>query len=1056
MTEIRQTPPETPSPAQPMSRRRIEFHDFRLDIDDAQLLRAGKRVALTPKAFDVLAHLVKNAGRLVSKEELLNSLWDDVLVSDASLVVCIREIRKALGDQARSPRFIETAHRRGYRFIAEVSESGAVASNDRPDSRSAAAEAPTAETDTRQSDTTRRLLPAASEYVTAEPLPSHDVVAANSRRSTIVGRDEEFAELEQAFRTAVTGRRQTVFIAGEAGAGKTSLIAEFVDQHAGKSVRIAEGQCFEQFGECEPYLPVLEALMQLTRHSDGAQVIDAIVRHAPTWLEQMPSLRDRQPTSHPTKEALGSSATRMLREMAETLEALTAETPLILVLEDLHWSDYSTLDLVSCLARRRQPAKLLLVGTYRPIEIILRNHALKPVKQELLTKQMCSEIPLTSISVEAVSEYLTRRFPELDATREIAARIHQRTDGHPLFVVELAGFLAARDALVPEKAELTGAPLPDTIRAMIDTQIDLIDDAQRRLLEAGSVAGVEFSAATIAQVLETDIAATEDQLDSLVERQQLLQPVDDEAQAGSPSAKYRFRHVMYQESLYHRLPASRRARLHRRLAENLERQHTEPPPERTAELATHFERGHVPDRAVQYLRIAADRAARRFANREAAEYLSRAIDLTGRDNALSNLRLPLFEQRGLIHRSGNNIAAAATDFEAMAREARRQGKVTDQANAQFYLASVFSWVDRQKCLDAAARANRLAEGLDDELHRKHLRGWSAYWNLLWEGWTPEDAAASAAAVLSAREHGNHELLCLHLGRATCFHLVLSDFDSACSSAEEAMQLATEIGDASEFLVSTIFRAWSCLYDGRWSEMSRLLWDGLQIAETNGHDRYALLLRMQMAQLCNEAGNFSHAAQLAERSFREARQLDLGYGQLVSPILLGVAYLGQQRADEALKLFEDIAARLENERLLMDWIWKMPLHYATAQCHLKLGNLDAARELAANLQQAAAFPRGLTHEALSHQLLCEASLCDGDTRAAQAHIAPALDIVRTAHLPLAEWRVLQTAADAFQKNSRRSTVFAKDSRSAFARLISGLDETLPAISANIAEHRAHGL
>jgi len=96
-----------------MPSEKIHFEGFRLDVDDAQLLRGTARVPLTPKAFDVLAYLATNAGRLVSKQELLNSLWDDVLVSDASLVVCIREIRKALGDKARSPRFIETAHRRG-------------------------------------------------------------------------------------------------------------------------------------------------------------------------------------------------------------------------------------------------------------------------------------------------------------------------------------------------------------------------------------------------------------------------------------------------------------------------------------------------------------------------------------------------------------------------------------------------------------------------------------------------------------------------------------------------------------------------------------------------------------------------------------------------------------------------------------------------------------------------------------------------------------------------------------------------------------------------------
>ncbi|APZ96601.1 AAA family ATPase [Fuerstiella marisgermanici] len=1003
----------------------IQFEDFRLDVEDAQLLRGGKRVALTPKAFDVLARLATNAGRLISKEELLNSLWDDALVSDASLVVCIREIRKRLGDNARSPQFIETVHRRGYRFIADVNEAGgAEVKQD---------QAPRAETSAR----------ASGERQPGDSTSRH--ATTRTRVSSIVGRQEEFAELDRVFRVAASGQRQTVFVAGEPGAGKTAFITDFIVQHTDESVRIAEGQCFEQFGEGEPYLPVLEALTQLTQQSDGDRIIEAITRFAPTWLTQMPSLRGRLPADVAESDALGSSATRMLREMAETLETLTIETPLILIFEDLHWSDYSTLDLISYMARRRQPAKLLIIGTYRPVEIILRNHALKPVKRELLSKQACCEIPLASISVEAVSEYLTKRFPEIETSNEIAARIHRRTDGHPLFVAELISYLAAHDKLIPTTTDVADAPLPENIRAMIDTQIDLVDDEQRKILEAGSIAGVEFSAAAIADVLGQQVLDIEDQLDSLAERQQLLQPVDDGHSVEAPSARYRFRHVLYQEALYKRCAAGRRIRLHRRLGERLEQRHVEPPPELAAQLAIHFERGHVLDRAIHFLRMAADRATRHYANREAAEYVSRAIDLIRRDPSLADLRLSLFEQRGLIYRSSANIAAAAKDFEAMAQEARRRGKVAEQANAQFCLASVFSWVDRQKCLDAAVRANQLAERLDSGLHQKHLRGWWAYWNLLWEGWTEGDAAASSAAISAARKLNDREMLCLHLSRSGCFHLVLSDYDTACRATEEAMQLATEIGDASEYLLATFFRGWACLYDGRWEEMARLLWDGLQIAETNGHDRYALLLRLQMAQLCNEAGDFDHAAELAERSLKESRELDLGYGQLVSPILLGVAYLGQDRAGEALELLEQIVQRLDNERLLMDWIWKMPLRYATARCHFKLGNLDAVRDYAAKLRLAASFPRGQTHEALSHQLLADASLRQGDSKAARAEITRALNIVQTTRLPLAEWRILQTAATAFaDSDPERSQECELQSQNAFSGLVQGLNATFPSL------------
>ncbi len=125
-------------------------------------------------------------------------------------------------------------------------------------------------------------------------------------------------------------------------------------------------------------MPVLEALGRLGRHDQGNRVLAILARHAPTWLVQMPSLVSAADRDRLQRDILGSTRERMLREMAEALEALTAEIPLVLVLEDLHWSDYSTLDLIASLARRREPARLLLLGTFRPVDVIVRRTRCAP------------------------------------------------------------------------------------------------------------------------------------------------------------------------------------------------------------------------------------------------------------------------------------------------------------------------------------------------------------------------------------------------------------------------------------------------------------------------------------------------------------------------------------------------------------------------------------------------------------------------------------------------------------------------------------------------------
>src|SRR4051812_16617170 len=189
----------------------VSFGPFRLDASNARLLRDGKPVALTPKAFDVLHHLVSRPQRLVTKDELLSAVWPDVIVSDASIKVCVREIRKALDDCAKTPTYIETVHRRGYRFIArmegEGSENGA------------------SESGTNASGRAGR--PPAAAAVSAEaPAPA---------ACTFVGRDEEIARLKECFDLARSGRRQCAFVSGGPGTGKTALAESFIRQLTGGS-----------------------------------------------------------------------------------------------------------------------------------------------------------------------------------------------------------------------------------------------------------------------------------------------------------------------------------------------------------------------------------------------------------------------------------------------------------------------------------------------------------------------------------------------------------------------------------------------------------------------------------------------------------------------------------------------------------------------------------------------------------------------------------------------------------------------------------------------------
>ena len=303
------------------------FDRFRFDRANQRLEDASGAIPLNPKAFEVLRVLIERPGQLVLKDQLLDAVWPDTHVADGVLKVCIAEIRRALGDSATTPRFIETVHRRGYRFVAKVTAAQSAAA---PARRRAAAEPDRA-----------RSSPGRAGGVPTGQAPVG-----------LVGRGGEIELLEERLARALRGERQVVFVTGEAGAGKTALVEHFVAGVAQRqTLAITGSQCLEQFGSAEAYMPVLEAVGRLVREDEAIRSL--LRRYAPTWFAQLPWLIDEEDRDRLGRELLGAARERMLREMAEFVEALGAEIPLVLVLDDLHWSDPSTVDLLSLIAVRR-------------------------------------------------------------------------------------------------------------------------------------------------------------------------------------------------------------------------------------------------------------------------------------------------------------------------------------------------------------------------------------------------------------------------------------------------------------------------------------------------------------------------------------------------------------------------------------------------------------------------------------------------------------------------------------------------------------------------------
>jgi tetratricopeptide (TPR) repeat protein len=227
----------------------------------------------------------------------------------------------------------------------------------------------------------------------------------------MVGRASELARLNEWFTHVKAKSRRVIFVSGEPGIGKTTLTRAFLDFVASdRGVRAGRGQCVEQYGAGEPYMPILEALTRLCREPGGDKIIEILHRLAPAWLAQMPSLVGAEDRARLQGLAQGTTQRRMLREMAEALEVIAADSPLVMFLEDLHWSDPSTLDLIATVARRSEPAHLMILGTYRPVEMLAGEHPLRAMKAELELHRQAIELRLPLLSEGDVGAYLQRRF----------------------------------------------------------------------------------------------------------------------------------------------------------------------------------------------------------------------------------------------------------------------------------------------------------------------------------------------------------------------------------------------------------------------------------------------------------------------------------------------------------------------------------------------------------------------------------------------------------------------------------------------------------------------
>jgi DNA-binding winged helix-turn-helix (wHTH) protein len=959
------------------------FGPFRLDTADECLWLDDARITLTPKVFAVLRHLVDHPGRLVTQDELLEAIWPETYVQPEILRRYILELRKALGDDPKSPQFIETLPKRGYRFIPPVQEVSLVSAPD------------------------------------GVPGP--------------VGRDHELAGLDGHLRKALQGHRQLVLVTGEAGVGKSTLLDAFELRLAGHSgMRIARGQCVEGFGGKEAYYPILDAFGQLIRGPGAEGIIQILASQAPTWLIQFPFLLKADQRDALQREILGATRERMVREICEALESLTAANPLTVILEDLHWADPSTLDLISALARRRGSSKLLLLGTYRPVEVILLQSPLKALRQDLVMHKLCFEIALERLTEADVADYLTAEFPG-EFLQGLAELVYRHSEGNPLFMTAIVSDLVKSGLLVEEGGRWRlNAPLaqivpgvPDTLQQMLEIQAEHLSEAEQRVLKSASVAGRRFSAWSVAAMLDSGVAETEDICDSLTQRQQFLRAGRASGVLGAAqSAHYEFRHSLYREALYRRVPDGQRVRWHRRLAEraegllaDLSGAGPDAALELASELALHFEHGRDFERAARYLILSAENAGRRYAHRDAAAILEHAAGLLPgvAPDAARLLQIEIMERISDACYAVGDLDGSAEADGAVIALAEECGLNAAHVNALTRLARVMAFSDPDACVAVCERAVRVCGMHDDPLLQARTEMLAGTWQIITNGWSRQQADRCAAArqkiagLLGPEKPAYYEILYAHV------QALHGEYRDAYEIARSGLERAAETRNLVVYLSSLSSLALALMHLGWWGELRGTVESGMELAEKNGNQPWRGLFAAMLGWLHMQAFDFAGARRIAEDLIKNHEEEPAGQVRTMATLTIAYVDLTSGKPEDALPLFLEVRDRQHTPKFFLQWYWRIISEFGLVGAYLDLEELDQAEAAAQQFLEDALTTDDPALRAPAWDAMARVAAKKGEVTRALECMEQAFASIESHDLPSVAWRLHGTAVTLHRQN-----------------------------------------
>jgi predicted ATPase/DNA-binding XRE family transcriptional regulator len=794
---------------------------------------------------------------------------------------------------------------------------------------------------------------------------SRSPAADENDASPFVGRGNEYGLLVGLLARLTSGTGHVVLLEGEPGIGKSRLMHEAAQYCRSQELRTLATNCYE-IERAMPYQPVIGLV---TKALDLASS-ETLRTLAPVSLAEIaalvPAVAERAPVPDLSADFPEARQARLFQAIVQLLDALAGGRQLVVMVDDIQWADDASAQFIHYLARQAATRPLLLVVAYREEELAMQQQ-LAGLVESVRRENHARHVPLARLQVADAEALLARLAPESLRLPGLGARLHRETEGNPFFLTSILHALSQGETSPDVAAKL---PLPDALRASVRARLSHVPIEARATLDVAAVLGRRFEFETLLAVTGEPEETILEALEALV-RRRLLREEDD--------GFYDFSHDKVREVVYREIVGARRMKLHRAVAETLERAGEGEAHEREARLAEHYERGHAWKKALHYAVGTAQRSQKLFAMRDALHWLDRAVALAKShpDAIDAPALMDLYSERGTARGQVGQIEGAVADIRRVIEDARARGDREKARDALIQLGMAYRRADHYgealQCLTEALAESRASNDLRhaaDTLYHLGTVMWS-------EGRNREAIAYHQEAVEICERLGLADLVAVQAyhGRGEAHY---NNLESAAAIAcyNRSIELARGIGDRSYEAENLMMIGWAYtgshgLADYAGAEANLLA--SLEIsrkADLQWH-MGPTLLGLDHVRACT--GRYGEAWSGMMRTLRWLEGLEQTRYQLIAYYVLGHLLIdlgmNQDAADQSARGL-DLATR---ERITF---WRPGIEANFAIARLRLGDLDAGASLErayANCQENSERSMG----ARCLEGLAELSLARGD-------------------------------------------------------------------------------